>query len=125
MSTRFIDLDIHKHYLVAIGVNADKEFWMKWSNKMTKKTSPFDISAHLKSDDDVREFLQEVANTGNTEDLLHALNIAVRAKGVAKIAKEAGVSRTSLYKSLSEDANPGFDTINKIVQAMGYKLEIA
>jgi len=89
---------------------------------MTKK---FDIAAHLKNDDDVREFLQEVANTGNTADLLHALNIATRAKGVTKIAKKAGVSRTSLYKSLAEDANPGFDTVNKIVHAMGYKLEIA
>jgi probable addiction module antidote protein len=95
---------------------------MKWSNKMTKK---FDIAAHLKSDDDVREFLQEVANTGDTADLLHALNIAARAKGVTKIAKKAGVSRTSLYKSLAEDANPGFDTVNKIVHAMGYKLEIS
>jgi probable addiction module antidote protein len=69
--------------------------------------------------------LYQVHNTGDTADLLHALNIAVRAKGVTKIAKKAGVSRTSLYKSLAEDANPGFDTVNKIVHAMGYKLEIS
>ena len=92
---------------------------------MTTKTSPFDISKYLKSDEDIRGFLQEVANTGNTEDFIHALNIASRAKGMTQVAKKAGVTRASLYKSLSEDGNPGFDTINKVVDALGCKIAIA
>ena len=91
---------------------------------MTTKTSPFDIFSHLKSDEDIRGFLQEVANTGDTSDFIHALGIAARAKGMTQVAKKAGVTRASLYKSLSEDGNPGFDTINKVVDALGCKIAI-
>ena len=91
---------------------------------MTIKTSPFNISAHLKSEEDIRGFLQEVAETGNTSDFIHALGIAARAKGMTKIAKKAGVTRASLYKSLSEDGHPQFETVNKVVEALGYKIAI-
>lgn len=91
---------------------------------MTVKTSRFDIAKHLKTDEDIREFLQEVAKTGDTSDFIHALNTAARAKGISKLAKQMGVSRTSLYKSLSGETNPGFDTINSLVHALGYRLEI-
>jgi len=92
---------------------------------MTVKTSPFDIAKHLETDEDIREFLQEVARTGDSSDFIHALNTAARAKGMSNIAKKMGVSRTSLYKSLSGESNPGFDTISQVVQALGLNLEIA
>lgn len=92
---------------------------------MTVKTSPFDIAKHLETDEDIRDFLQEVARTGDSSDFIHALNTAARAKGMSNIAKKMGVSRTSLYKSLSGESNPGFDTISQVVQALGLKLEIA
>lgn len=91
---------------------------------MTIETFPFDIAEHLKTDEDIRGFLQEVADTGDTADFIHALNIAARARGMTEVARKAGVSRASLYKSLSEDGNPRFDTINKIVNALGCKLAI-
>jgi probable addiction module antidote protein len=92
---------------------------------MTVKTSRFDIAKHLKTDDDIREFLQEVADTGSTDDFIHALNTAARAKGMSKVAKKMGVSRTSLYKSLSGNTSPGFDTINQVIQALDCRLEIS
>jgi len=92
---------------------------------MTVKTSRFDIAKHLKTDEDIREFLQEVADTGSTDDFIHALNTAARAKGISKVAKKMGVSRTSLYKSLSGNTSPGFDTINQVIQALGCRLEIS
>jgi len=92
---------------------------------MTVKTSPFDIAKHLETDEDIREFLQEVARTGDSSDFIHALNTAARAKGMSNIAKKMGVSRTSLYKSLSGESNPAFDTISQVVQALGLNLEIA
>ena len=92
---------------------------------MTIKTAPFDITKHLKTDKDIRVFLQEVARTGNTSDFIHALNTAARAKGMTKVARKMGVSRTSLYKSLSGETSPGFDTISNVVQALGFTLEIA
>lgn len=57
--------------------------------------------------------------------LMHALNITARAKGMTEIAKQAGVTRASLYKSLSEDGNPQFETIAKIVEALGCKLVVS
>ena len=88
------------------------------------KISHFDIAEHLETDEDIRAFLIEVANEGNDSDLIHALNIAARAKGMTTVAKEIGVTRASLYKSLSEDGNPKFSTINKIVSALGCKLAV-
>ncbi len=92
---------------------------------MSVKTYPFDIADHLKTDEDIRGFLQEIIRTGDARDFISALNTAARAKGMTKVAKEMGVSRTSLYKSLAEDANPGYETINKVVKALGCELEIA
>jgi len=87
-------------------------------------TKHFDIAEHLESDVDIQEFLEESAITGDSSDFIHALNIAARAKGMTKVAKRAGVTRASLYKSLSEDGNPRFDTINKIVRALGCDLSV-
>jgi len=92
---------------------------------MTVKTKKLDITAQLETDKDIHEFLREVAKTGDTSDLIHALNIAARAKGMTEIAKQAGVTRASLYKSLSEDGNPEFETIAKIVEALGCKLVVS
>lgn len=91
---------------------------------ITTEFPPFNISEYLQTDADIQGFLKEVANTGNTSDFIHALNIAARAKGRADIAKQIGVSRASLYKSLSENGNPRFDTISKVCQASGVKLYV-
>ena len=92
---------------------------------MIVKSGKLDIATHLETDEDIREFLREVAKTGGTSDLIHALNIAARAKGMTEIAKQVGVTRASLYKSLSEDGNPEFETIAKIVEALGCKLVVS
>lgn len=92
---------------------------------MSTKTYPFDVADFLKTDNDIRGFLREMAKTGSTDDFIHALNTAARAKGMTKIAKKMGVSRASLYKSLSGETSPGFDTINGVIQALGCSLEIA
>ena len=92
---------------------------------MTTKTRRFDIAAHFETDEDIREFLRLTANSGVTSDFIYALNTAVRAKGMTEIAARAGVSRASLYKSLADDGNPRFDTIAKIVEALGCKIIIS
>lgn len=91
---------------------------------MTIKTKTFDIAEHLETDDDIWEFLAEVLATGTTADFINALNTAARAKGMTEIAQQAGVTRASLYKSLSPDGNPRFETISKIVEALGGHLSI-
>lgn len=91
---------------------------------MGTKTQPFDIAAHLKNTEDIRAFLQEVAESGDETDFIHALSVAARAKGMSEVASSAGVTRASLYKSLSEDGNPRFETISKIVKSLGCKLAV-
>ncbi len=84
----------------------------------------FDIAKHLKTDDDIREFLQEAADTGDASDFLHAVGIAARAKGMTNISGDLGVSRSSLYKSLSEDGKPAFETIFNVVKSFGLTLAV-
>ncbi len=91
---------------------------------MVLKTKYFDIARHLNSAEDIRCFLQEVAATGDESDFIHALNTAAKAMGMTEVAKKAGVSRASLYKSLSEDGNPRFDTISKVTKALGCRLAV-
>ncbi len=91
---------------------------------MKLKTKSFNIAEHLNTSEEIRSFLQEVASTGDESDFIHALNTAARAMGMAEVAKKAGVTRTSLYKSLAEDSNPKFVTISKVTKALGCKLAI-
>ena len=84
----------------------------------------FDIAEHLKTDSDIKVFLQEVADTGDASDFLHAVGIVARAKGMTTIASDAGVSRASLYKSLSEDGKPAFETIFNVVKSFGLTLDV-
>jgi probable addiction module antidote protein len=91
---------------------------------MALKTKSFDIAEHLNSPEDIREFLQEVAATGDESDYIHALSTAARAIGMTEVAKKAGVTRASLYKSLSGNGNPNFTTISKVTKALGCKLVI-
>lgn len=91
---------------------------------MTMKTLPFDIAEHLESDEDIRGFLSEAAATGSESDFIHALSIAARAKGMTEVARQAGVTRASLYKSLSDGGRPRFDTISKVAKALGCRLAV-
>lgn len=92
---------------------------------MTVKTKPFDIAEHLETEEDIREFLQESLDTGDESDFIHALSIAARARGMTEVAKAAGVTRASLYKSLSNDGRPNFATVYKVTKALGCKLRVA
>jgi probable addiction module antidote protein len=91
---------------------------------MAITTKPFDVAEYLETDEDIWEFLSEALATGSTADFIHALNTAARAKGMTEVAKQAGVSRASLYKSLSPDGNPRFETVSKVIAALGGHLSV-
>lgn len=88
------------------------------------KTRPFDVAEHLQTDEDIKDFLENVIAEGDESDFIHALNTVARAKGMTEIAKKAGVTRASLYKSLAEGGKPRFDTIYKVTRALGCKLTV-
>jgi len=86
------------------------------------KTRHFDITELLETKEDVQEFLNEAAQTENAADFIRALGIAARAKGMTEIARQAGISRASLYKSLADGGNPEFDTVFRVCNALGFRL---
>ncbi len=91
---------------------------------MSLKTKPFDVAEHLETQEDIKMFLQDAAE-GTPEEFVHALNTAARARGMTEVAKKAGVTRASLYKSLADGGKPQFATISKVSEALGCKLAVA
>ena len=82
----------------------------------------FDMADYLDSDTAVAEYLSQVLTDGDAGELAHALGHIAKARGMAQIAKDAGIGRESLYKALRADANPRFDTISRVCKALGVKL---
>lgn len=89
------------------------------------KTRPYDSAAYLKTEEDVANYLEAVFEDGDPALISHALGVIARAKGMAKIAKKAGLGRESLYKALSKGGNPKIDTVVKVVHALGLKIRLA
>jgi len=88
------------------------------------KTSRYDVTEHLRTPEDMAAYLEaclEEAN-GDAAFIAKALGDIARAKGMSQVAREAGLSRESLYKALSGERIPGFDTILKVIGALGLKL---
>ena len=88
------------------------------------KTIPWDSAAYLKSEEDVAGYLEAVFEIGDPALISHALGIAARSKGMARIARKTGLGRESLYKALSKEGRPEFLTVFKVVQALGLKLTV-
>ncbi len=87
-------------------------------------TSHYDVAEHLRTPEEMAAYLEacfEEAN-GDAAFIAKALGDIARAKGMAQVARDAGLSRESLYKALSGERSPGFDTILKVVTALGLKL---
>jgi probable addiction module antidote protein len=87
-------------------------------------TSRFDVAEHLRTPKEMAAYLEasiEEAN-GDAAFIAKALGDIARAKGMSQVARDAGLSRESLYKALSGERIPNFDTILKIVAALGLRL---
>jgi probable addiction module antidote protein len=89
------------------------------------KTKKFEILDYLKTEKDIEEYLNVVLEEGDYKFLPVALaDIARARKAMSSVAKAAGVTRTNLYQSLSEDGNPAFETIAKVAYSLGYRLAL-
>ena len=89
---------------------------------MPIKTSRLDLAQWLETEEDIRQFLAAAAEECTPEEFIHALGTAARARGMTEVAGLAGVTRASLYKSLSEGGKPQFDTVSRVCAALGVKL---
>jgi probable addiction module antidote protein len=88
------------------------------------KTSKFNIADYLDDDEMIQEYLNAVLEDGDSKDILAALGHVAKAIGMSKIAEQTGLSRPSLYKALSENAKPQFDTILKVLRAVNSNLKL-
>jgi len=92
--------------------------------KQKIKIGNFDASQYLSSDEGIAEYLKACLEEGGYELFVQALGDAAKAKGMTQLAKEAGVGRESLYKSLSPGGNPSFKTVFKIAAALGLSFNV-
>ena len=90
----------------------------------TKTTSKFDIAEYLDDDEMIAEYLNSVLEDGDSGDIITALGHVAKAQGMSKIAEQTGLSRPSLYKALSQGAKPQFETILKVLRAVGGQLNV-
>ena len=88
------------------------------------ETSKFDISDYLDSNEMIAEYLNAVLEEGDDSDIITAIGHVAKAMGMTKIADDTGMSRTSLYKALSEGAKPQFATIMKVLKAVGGQMQV-
>lgn len=87
-------------------------------------TTRYDVAEHLRTSEEMAAYLEAclAEANGDAAFIAKALGDIARAKGMIQVARDAGLSRESLYKALSGERSPGFDTILKVIDALGLKL---
>lgn len=87
------------------------------------KLEPFDLAEVYQDDAQGQaELIADALSTGDARYVAHAVGIVARARGMSRVAQDAGLSRESLYKALSPQGNPELATILKVTKAMGFEL---
>ncbi len=97
---------------------------MSTTTKSKVKLVPFDAARYLSDDAAIAEYMSAVLEAGDTDLLLLALGDVARARGMAQVAKDAGLGRESLYKALTPGAKPRFETVVKVARALGVRLSV-
>ncbi|WP_246792001.1 addiction module antidote protein [Burkholderia perseverans] len=88
----------------------------------TTNYAVFDAADYLDSEETIAEFLAAAAEDSNPDVLLSAISAVARARGMTKVATDAGLNRESLYKALAPGAHPRYDTIQRVIQALGVQV---
>jgi probable addiction module antidote protein len=96
----------------------------KTPRKAKTRTVPYDVAEQLRSPEEMAAYLDAwlAEAPDDATGIARALGDIARAKGMTQVAREAGLSRESLYKALSENGNPSFATILKVARALGLRL---
>ncbi|MBW2100694.1 MAG: putative addiction module antidote protein [Deltaproteobacteria bacterium] len=92
---------------------------------MNTKTRIWDAVEHLETDEDIAAYLDAAMEDGDLPLITAVLGDIARAKGITEIVRQTGLDRDSLYKALSAEGKPEFDTILKIVHALGLRLSVS
>ncbi len=88
------------------------------------KTKPFDPAEYLDDKEAIAAYLSDALESEDSAFIADALGVVARARGMSEVAREAGISRESLYRALSTDGNPEFATVLRVVRALGLQLSV-
>jgi len=88
------------------------------------KLAPFDASEYLDDEEVIAEYLTAALEDPNPEVFLIAVANVAKARGIAKVAQDSGLGRESLYKALAPGAKPRYETVRKLMDALGVKLTV-
>ena len=91
---------------------------------MTVTFKRYDTADHLKSEEDIADYLEAVTELDDPALTVAALGNVARARNMSQLARDAGITREGLYKALSSDGNPSFATVARIAKALGYHLTL-
>lgn len=91
---------------------------------MKIETAPFDAADYLTDEATITEYLAAALEDPDSEMLLVALRNVARARGMAQLARDTGLGRESLYKALRPGSQPRYDTLLKVMRALGVQLTI-
>ncbi|MDI9388379.1 MAG: putative addiction module antidote protein [Synergistota bacterium] len=86
-------------------------------------TAPFDAADYLDSDEVISKYLNAALEEGDPDVFLRAVSDVAKARGMSKLASDAGLGRESLYKALAPGAKPRYDTVLKVLSALGVQLK--
>ena len=94
------------------------------TNTSRTKTTPYDVAEHLRTPEEMAAYLDAWLEEApdDAAGIARALGDIARAKGMTQVARDAGLSRESLYKALSAGGNPSFSTVLKVARALGVRL---
>jgi len=95
---------------------------MGYTEAVKQRLKKWDVVEHLKSDEDMMLYLEACLAENDPALIAAALGDIARARGLAQVARDAGLSRESLYRALSGSGNPEFATVIKVLKALGLKL---
>jgi probable addiction module antidote protein len=97
------------------------------TNSKSGKFSRYDVANHLRSPEEMAAYLDAWLDEfpDDVSGIARAVGDIARAKGMTQVAKDAGLSRESLYRALSQEGNPSLSTILKVLAAVGLKLTVS
>jgi probable addiction module antidote protein len=98
---------------------------MKMSKCDPLGLAPFDASDYLDSEEAIVEYLTAALENPDPDAFLVAVRDVAKARGIANVAATAGLGRESVYKALKPGAQPRFDTVRRLLVALGVRLDVA
>jgi probable addiction module antidote protein len=86
------------------------------------KTTVWDPAEYLETEEEIQSYLADIFESGDPDLIIAAIGDVSRARGMSKVADQTNLGRESLYKSFSQDGNPSFSTVIKVMAALGFRL---